>query len=299
MELDKLKKLILTAMALLLSAPAVLNAEPELPLLTDPPTNKVLAGKFVWADLVTDDVERVKTFYTSLFNLGWQEIRPAPDTYGLLTMDGRAVAGIAYHEAPEEKVAYGRWIHYMSVDDVARAEKLVQDSGGRTVLSRRSFDQRGEFAIVMGPDQALVGLMRSSSGDPEDYRSDYGEWLWRELYSADPSASAELYQGICQCEVFPREDIEGDYIIASQDYLRASISSLADTREGSASWLGYVQVASISAALKRVTELGGRIEFAPSEDVLDGRLAVIQDPSGAYLGLVAWAYDDSTMEASQ
>jgi predicted enzyme related to lactoylglutathione lyase len=294
-----LKIITLTALALLLTAPAAQASEPGLPPLTDPPSNKVLAGKFVWADLVTDDVESVKTFYTTLFDLGWQEIRPAPQAYGLFISDGRPVAGLAYHEAPDEQTPYGRWIHYMSVDDVARAEKLMTDAGGRTVLSRRSFDQRGEFAIVMGPDQALVGLMRSSSGDPDDYRSSHGEWLWRELYSADPAASAALYEGICQCEVFEREDSAGHYIIASQDYLRASINSLAGTEDGVASWLGYVQVTDIPATLQRVEELGGSIVFAPSPEVLDGRLAVIKDPSGAYLGLVTWDYPDDNMEASQ
>ena len=141
--------------------------------------------------------------------------------------------------------------------------------------------------------------MRSSTGDPEDYRSTHGEWLWRELYSADPAASAALYEGICQCEVFEREDSEGQYIIASQDYLRASINSLADAEKGVASWLGYVQVLDIPATLKRVEELGGTILFAPSPEVLDGRLAVIKDPSGAYMGLVTWEYPDDNTEASQ
>ena len=294
-----MKIFAIAAMALLLSTSVSRASEPGLPPLSDPPSNKVLAGKFVWADLVTDDVESVKTFYTSLFNLGWQEIRPAPEAYGLFISDGLPVAGLAYHEAPDEQTPYGRWIHYMSVDDVARAEKLVTDAGGRTVLSRRSFEQRGEFAIVMGPDQALVGLMRSSSGDPEDYRSDHGEWLWRELYSADPAASAALYEAICQCEVFEREDAEGQYIIASQDYLRASINSLADTKEGVASWLGYVQVVDILATLQRAEELGGTVLFAPSPEVLDGRLAVIRDPSGAYLGLITWEYDPANTEAGQ
>ena len=288
-----MKLTIITAIALLLVTPASQAEEPGLPPLTDPPSNTVLAGKFVWADLVTDDVEGVKTFYTSLFHLGWQEIRPAPETYGLLTLDGRPVAGLAYHEAPGEETPYGRWIHYLSVDDVARAEKAVQELGGRTVLSRRSFESRGEFAIVMGPDEALVGLMRSSSGDPQDYRAEPGEWLWRELYSADPGASATLYEAICQCEVFPREDKAGAYLIASQDFLRASISPLDDTGEGVASWLGYVQVMHLSETLDRVRELGGNVRFAPSDEVMDGRLAVIQDPTGAYLGLVSWQYDDS------
>jgi predicted enzyme related to lactoylglutathione lyase len=283
----------LAALGLLLGASVSQAQDPVLPPLSDPPTGKVLAGKFVWADLVTDEVDAARNFYTTLFNLEWREIRAAPETYGLFITDGVPVAGLAYHEAPADGAGYGRWIHYLSVDDVARAQTEVENRGGRTVLSRRSFSDRGEFAIVMGADQALVGLMRSSSGDPDDYRSIHGEWLWRELYSPDPAASADLYRAVCQCEVFPREDKENSYFIASQDYLRASINTLGQTKEASAGWLGYVQVADVAATLARAVELGATVIFAPTAEVFDGRLAVIRDPVGGYLGLVHWEYEDN------
>ena len=286
------KILKLVVLGLLLAGSATFAAEPELPPLTEPPSGMVLAGKFVWADLVTDEVESVKTFYTSLFNLGWQEVSPAPSEYGLFTLDGLPVAGLVYHEAPDEQKPYGRWIHYMSVDDVARAQQEVEKRGGRTILSRRDLPQRGEFAIVMGPDQALVGLLSSTSGDPKDARAEPGEWLWRELYSADPGASAELYEAICGCEVFPREDQDDAYMIASQDYLRASISSLENTEEASPGWLGYVQVADVAATMEKAKALGGRVISAPDADVFEGQLAVISDPAGAYLGLVSWKYSE-------
>ncbi|MCJ7558282.1 MAG: hypothetical protein MUP90_15405 [Gammaproteobacteria bacterium] len=294
-----LKTLRPAVLALLLLGSVAQAAEPEMPPLSDPPSRKLLAGKFVWADLVTDDVSSVKTFYTLLFGLEWKELRPAPAAYGLLMLDGLPVAGVAYHEAPGVETPYGRWVHYMSVDNVARAERVVADRGGRTVLTRRSLERRGEFAVVMGPDQALVGLMHSSTGDPDDYRAEQGEWLWRELYTADPAASAKLYEAICQCEIFPREDRENTFLIASQDFLRGSINSLQDTKETSAGWLGYVQVDDVAATIEKVTALGGKVVFAPSPDVIDGRLAIISDPVGAYLGLVSWDYADNNGEGAE
>ena len=41
----------------------------SLPPVTQEPTQLVLPGKFVWADLVTDHVEDAKSFYGALF--GW------------------------------------------------------------------------------------------------------------------------------------------------------------------------------------------------------------------------------------
>ncbi len=294
-----LKALRSAVLGLLLFCSVGQAAEPELPPLSDPPSRKLLAGKFIWADLVTDDVTSVKTFYTLLFGLGWKELRPAPAAYGLLMLGDLPVAGVAYHEAPGVETPYGRWIHFMSVDSVARAERVVIDRGGRTVLNRRSLERRGEFAVVMGPDQALVGLMHSSTGDPEDYRAEQGEWLWRELYTADPAASASLYEKICQCEISPSESRENSLLISSQGFLRGSINSLHNTRETSAGWLGYVQVADVAATLEKAKALGGKVVFAPTPEVFDGRLAVISDPVGAYIGVVHWDYPDDNGEGAE
>ena len=289
----------LTTLGLLLAGSASWFIPSELPPLSDPPSGKVLAGKFVWADLVTDDVAAVRTFHASLFDLGWLEVSAPPEEYGLLTLDGRPVAGVAYLESPDKQSPYGRWVHYLSVDDVARAEREVERRGGRTVLSRRSFAQRGEFAVVMGADQALVGLLRSSSGDPDDYRAEPGEWLWRELFSAQPTASAELYRALCGCEVAERDDEEGGYLISSQGYLRANITPLKGIEDGSPGWLGYVQVDDVAATVAKAVELGGGVVFAPTPDVFDGHLAIISDPAGAYLGLIRWDYDVDDTEAGR
>src|SRR5437868_15338541 len=46
-------------------------------------------------------------------------------------------------------------------------------------------------------------------------------------------------------------------------------------------WTSYIAVASADAAVKRAQELGGRV-LAPPFDVMDaGRMAVLQDPTGA------------------
>jgi predicted enzyme related to lactoylglutathione lyase len=50
-------------------------------------------------------------------------------------------------------------------------------------------------------------------------------------------------------------------------------------------WLAYVHVADVDASARKTTELGGKV-LAPPMDIPDvGRIAVIQDPQGATIGL--------------
>ena len=53
-------------------------------------------------------------------------------------------------------------------------------------------------------------------------------------------------------------------------------------------WLPFVRVESVAKSAARATELGGRMVLAPSPDFLDGRVAVVADPTGATIGLLEW-----------
>ena len=74
--------LIGTAALLACAAPGFAAKAPELPPLTTASGNPRLPGKFVWADLVTDDVPAARKFYAGLF--GWtfrdSAIMPSPPT---------------------------------------------------------------------------------------------------------------------------------------------------------------------------------------------------------------------------
>jgi len=276
---------------------------PPLPPIAEPATDTYIPGKFVWADLFTNRFEETRAFYESLFGLRWQPVKPPPEPYGMFYLDGLPVAGLAYHDAPGQSVEgerpYGRWVHYMSVSNVEQAEQAMLGAGGHTVLARRSVADRGEFAIVAGPDGALIGLMHSSTGDPPDYSSAPGEWLWRELYTPDPEAAAALYAQLCQCEVFEREGEEDKFLIASKDFLRGGINPLVDAEKGRPAWLGYVRVQDVAERTRRVVELGGSVLLAPAPGLADGNVAIVADPAGAYLGLVNWDYAQEQAEDAQ
>ncbi|MDX1380917.1 MAG: hypothetical protein R3233_07340, partial [Xanthomonadales bacterium] len=84
-----------------------------LPLSAQP-----LIGKFVWHDLVTDDVPAARRFYGRL--LGWEfedSQRPGGGDYTLIKAGGRYLGGIVQRpDGPGED--YSRWLPYLSVADV-------------------------------------------------------------------------------------------------------------------------------------------------------------------------------------
>jgi hypothetical protein len=137
--------LLLTGWLALTSATAAQPPRrPELPPLTTAPEKRHLPGKFVWADLVTDDLPAAQRFYAGLF--GWR-FMGVSSGYVIAEHEERALAGILQRPRPKDRPAQPRWVGFVSVPSVERAEKAVVKAGGRVMAPREVLPLRGEQAI--------------------------------------------------------------------------------------------------------------------------------------------------------
>ena len=127
----------------LLPAATLRAAPPQLPPLTTVAGQPALPGKFVWADLVTDDVPAARKFYSQLFGWTFQDL----GGYVIAANDERPLAGIFRREKPAGSSARPRWFGYISVPNVGRAVKQVADSGGKVIVPAQALPARGEQAV--------------------------------------------------------------------------------------------------------------------------------------------------------
>jgi len=123
----------------------------------------------------------------------------------------------------------------------------------------------------------------------ESYASGTPNWV--DLQAADQDAAKAFFAELLGWSYndLPADET-GDvvYAMAMVDGLEvAAIAALGDQADAGmpAHWNAYVSVDDIDATLIRVAPAGGTV-LAPAFDVLDaGRMAVIQDPTGAILEL--------------
>lgn len=287
----RLSALLLAAAA----AAACASRLPPLPPLNDPSTDLRIPGKVVWVDLFTNDLETARNFYTRLFDWEWRWVSEDPDhPYGVFTDHGLPVAGVAFREATSEKHAtYGRWVYYLSTPDVARASERTLARGGRALLTEREIPERGDLAVLADPEGAPFGALRSSSGDPPDYRADFGEWLWVALASWDAAAASKFYESVFGYEVRDVQDESEilEYILASGGHARAGIGQLDVGSGAKPTWIGFVRVEDLDASLAKAAAAGGEVLLAPTGGGGRGDLAIVADPLGAPIGLMEWSYD--------
>ncbi len=265
------------------------TSQTELIPITDPPTGIYHEGKFVWNDLLTDDVASAKAFYGPLF--GWTFVDM--QNYTVVKNNGRNIAGLYRVKDKSESPGAARWLSSLSVPDVDKAATLVTEKGGQVLVGPLEMLARGRGALVSDPQGAQFVLIRAKGGDPEDKEPAIGSWLWHELWSNQTQASLDFYQRLVGYDYDGELD---DYLILLKgENWRAGIRHSSNS-ELEMRWVPVVRVADINDIAARTEKLGGKVVVAPRSTASGHSVALLSDPSDALLLIQRWSPDATEEE---
>ncbi len=144
------------------------------------------------------------------------------------------------------------------------------------------------------PEGAVFGVIKSSSGDPEDFLPDPGDWIWIQLLSRDARQAADFYRNVAGYEVVPNSTTNrlSDYVLVSEGFARGTVRSIpARNAQVQPTWLPFVRVTNVGESVARTKELGGKVLIEPKPELLAGKVAVVADPTGAAIGLLDWSHE--------
>jgi predicted enzyme related to lactoylglutathione lyase len=118
-----------------------------------------------------------------------------------------------------------------------------------------------------------------------------GAFSWSELVTTDPAAAAAFYGQLFGWTVEPPNPAMGGYRVVKVG--EAAVAGVMDMPPGAPPmpphWGCYVTVADTDQTVARCLALGGKL-LMPAMDVPGvGRMAVLQDPQGAVLSVIAYA----------
>jgi predicted enzyme related to lactoylglutathione lyase len=261
---------------------------PPLPPLTSVSGSPHLPGKFVWADLVTDDVPAASKFYAGLFGWTFQDY----GGYLIAANDDRPLCGMFQRPRPADPSAKPRWLGYISVASVEKATKAVTKAGGKVLAEPQKMPKRGEQAVFADAEGALFGVVKSSSGDPADLLAEPGDWIWVQLLSRDGRKAAEFYRAVGGYTIV--ENVEtnrlSDYVLTSEGYARATVRTIRqDSDKARPTWLPFVRVLNVGESVAKAKQLGGKVLIEPKTEFFNGKVAVVADPTGAAIGVMEWS----------
>ncbi|MCP4342147.1 MAG: VOC family protein [Desulfobulbaceae bacterium] len=253
----------------------------ELTPVTDSPTGIHHPGKFIWNDLLTDDVAVAKKFYGQLFGWTFEQL----GGYTVVKNDQQSIAGMVEVKVDAEEPSAARWLSSVSVTDVDKAVFQVIKEGGSVQNGSMDLLNRGKGALVRDSLGAQLLLLNATNGDPEDREPVLGSWLWHELWSNNTELSLAFYQNLFGYDF---DGDKNDYLILLKDEKwRAGIRHSADP-ELEMRWVPAVRVASTEAIAAKAKELGGKVLVTPQVSASGGSVALLADPSAALFIIQRW-----------
>jgi hypothetical protein len=237
------------------------------------------AGKFVWRDLATDDVDGARRFYGEL--LGWKfEGMPGEHgTYWIASRKEGQVGGIMAKPAGMEMPSV--WSSYVLVDDVDACAARAKAAGGTVIRPPADIPQVGRFAVIADPQGAVLLPFRPLPGQNQAPPTPGpGDFCWESLVTTDPKAGIAFWSKVIPFGV--DKGPAGIAVFTAGD----PVADISQARPGErAHWGTHVAVADVQATRDRAAALGGKV-LVPGVPIPDvGTMVVIADPGGAVLGL--------------
>jgi len=238
-------------------------------------TGLVTPGKFVWGDLISQDVEASKAFYGALFDWTFT----TNGRYTTVMNRGVPIAGIV--KARDESRGT-EWIGNLSVSDVDRATERFGERGGLVEREPVDAPDRGRIALVSSKGGAALLLVRASGGDPADADPVVGGWLWWELWTHDVEGAMD---GLVEVAGYQREtvDLRDEPYRVLRDAKARRAGIMEAPPEVHPTWLPYFRVNDVDASVKQAVALGARLVHQAE------RSAILVDPNRAEFAVGFWS----------
>lgn len=124
----------------------------------------------------------------------------------------------------------------------------------------------------------------------------HGRFVWNELASTDPHAARRFYAELLgwTYEEFPLP--EGPYWVARQgEDLVGGIGGVETSAIGSrqSHWFAFIEVDDLDRRVAAAAAVGATVLRAPHDVPGVDRVAVVSDPTGAPIGLLAAAAEET------
>lgn len=247
-------------------------------------TTTIPTGRFVWFDYVAKDQAKATGFYGELFGWKTQTVPLPGGDYTLFTINDQAIGGfmVMAKGAPE----VGHWLSYLQVADAQAVADKATQLGGKVLKAPEKKGEFGTMAIVAdplgGPFALWVPAKVQGTGD---FRGQPGTWCWNELYTQDTAKSAAFYTGLVGFTETSMDFGPGKYHVFSFDG-KDRAGMMKPPMQMPQAWMPYVQVASTDQTVEKAKKLGAKVHIAGEDVAGVGRIAVLEDTQGGWIGVL-------------
>jgi predicted enzyme related to lactoylglutathione lyase len=248
-------------------------------------------GSFCWFELATSDQAAAKKFYGELFGWTANDAPMGPGAfYTMFQLRGRNV-GAAYTLDPAQQGVPPHWGTYVAVTNVDEMIAKAKTLGGTLVAGPFDVAEHGRMAVLSDPTGAVISLWQPNQHQGAGVWGEVGAFCWSELMTRDTAAATRFYTALFGWKTkvsdaggFPYTHWQNDGV-----EIGGMLPIMKEWGEVPPCWVNYVQVQNCDETAEKAISLGGQICVPPTDIPNTGRFAMLQDPQGAMLAVIALA----------
>lgn len=250
---------------------------------------KYAEGTPCWVDVTSPELDKSIEFYKGLF--GWEaHTVPQPDAggYTMFTLNDKYVAA----GSPPQEEGSSFWTTYIASDDVDETAAKIRDAGGTVMVDPFDVFDSGRMTVGQDPTGSVFGVWQGGAHIGAQLANEPGTFLWNQCQTTDPARATEFYEAVFGYEV-DELDLGGEQPFR---VLKVDCRGIAGVREPTSPgepphWSTVFAVADVDETVAKTKELGGNVLMEPLDLPEIGRLAVLQDSTGAVFQVMKPAGD--------
>lgn len=232
---------------------------------------------FVWHDLLSPNVSQSRQFMNKV--LGWQA--SSGGAYKTLHgKSGQVIGGVFDTQAMNWSLESGGWLLSLGTPNLDETLERIRQQGGQILQGVQYIPERGRSALVADPQGAVFNIVELSTDVHNAVPVDNETWIWHDLITAQPTVAAAWYASIFQLEVV---DLNGGRKLLKKDNVEVATVSVNNFEDSKNQWLPVVGVNDFENTVVKVSQEGGRVALVLPSPAGNGKLALVQDPTGAAL----------------
>lgn len=244
-------------------------------------------GTPCWVDLVTDDIDAARAFYSELFGWDIGEGSPEFGGYAMASLRGRPVAGLA--PPPPGQNVPTAWNTYLATDDADATAAKVTENGGGLLFPVMDVADLGRMSCGTDPTGAMVGFWESGTHTGFGLANEPGSDVWNECMTTDYDRAKAFYSAVFGVTFTEMGDENVRY--SSMHVNGAVVGGLGAVGEdGFTGWRTYFAVTDADEAAATAQRLGGSV-VKPVADSPFGRMGHLADARGAQFAVMGYSGD--------
>lgn len=253
--------------------------------------NQAKPGSFCWFELATSDQAAAKKFYGALFGWTAQDNPMGPDgVYTIFQLRGRNV-GAACGLMPDQ-VKHGvppHWGTYVAVANADAAAAKATTLGATVLAGPFDVAEHGRMAVLRDPTGAVISVWQANKHQGAGLWGEEGAFCWSELYTRDTAAATKFYTALFGWKTKVTEGAGFPYTHWQNDGcdIGGMMAIMEQWGPMPPNWTNYLQVKNCDETATKATSLGGKVCVPPTDIPNTGRFAMLQDPQGAMLSVIA------------